>query len=63
MGERHGADVAEPHEDAFVTAPGMTLDEVKAELAKGEGARARELELDPIRDAFRGEAGDIRRGA
>ena len=34
-------------------------DEVKEELANGEGPRARELELDPIRDAFRDEAGDI----
>ena len=37
----------------------MTLDEVKEELANGEGARARELELSSIRDAFRDEAGDI----
>lgn len=56
---QHGAEVAEPHEDALVTAPGMTLDEVKEELANAQGARARGLELDPIRDAFRDEAGDI----
>jgi hypothetical protein len=59
MRVQHGAEVAKPHEDALVTAPGMTLDEVKEELAKEGGARARELELDPIRDAFRDEAGDI----
>ena len=58
---QHGVEVAEPHGDALVALPGMTLDEVKAELANGEGARARELELElePIRDAFRDEAGDI----
>ena len=59
MRVQHGAEVAEPHGDAFVTLPGRTLDEVKEELASGEGPRARELELEPIRDAFRDEAGDI----
>ena len=58
MRVQHGAEVAEPHGDALVTAPGRTLDEVK-ELANGAGPRARELELSPIRDAFRDEAGDI----
>jgi len=59
MRVQHGAEVAEPHGDALVTLPGRTLDEVKEELANREGARHRKLELDPIRDAFRDEAGDI----
>lgn len=59
MRVQHGAQVAQPYEEALVTAPGMTLDEVREELAKNEGGRARTLELDPIRDAFRDEAGDI----
>jgi hypothetical protein len=59
MRVQHGAELAEPHEDALVTAPGLTLDEVTEELANAEGARERELELDSIRDAFRDEADDI----
>ncbi len=39
----HGAKVADPAPDAWVSAPGPTLDDVKAELERGEVAREDDL--------------------
>ncbi|MCC6873337.1 MAG: hypothetical protein IT378_03430, partial [Sandaracinaceae bacterium] len=57
---QYGAQVAEPHAEAFVAAPGPTLDEVKEQLAAMRGESPdRQPVLDPVREAFRDEATDI----